>query len=281
MEPFYKNNNYTLYLGDCIQTMDLLIQQQKKFNLIFADPPYFLSNGGTSMHSGKRVKVDKGLWDKSKGFKEDYEFTHKWISCCHQLLTDDGVIWISGTFHNIHIVGFVLQRLGFKILNEISWLKPNAPPNLACRSFAHAHETLLWARKNNRSKHTFNYELMKRWDQSNDVLKSPDRQMRSVWSIPLTPQQEKKFGKHPTQKPQELLRRVILSSSNPKDLILDPFCGSGTTGVVAVCYGRHFIGIDETKSFLQLAQKRITAAQNNNDSNFASMGSPLFEQISI
>ncbi len=191
------------------------------------------------------------------------------------------MIWISGTFHNIYIVGFVLQKLGFKILNEIAWLKPNAPPNLACRSFAHAHETLLWAKKNSKAKHSFNYELMKRWDQTNDALKNPNKQMRSVWSIPLASQQEKKFGKHPTQKPQELLRRVILSSSKSKDLILDPFCGSGTTGVVASCYGRHFIGIDKTKTFLQLAQKRIMAEQNNNDSNFSSIGNSSFEQISI
>ncbi len=191
------------------------------------------------------------------------------------------MIWISGTFHNIYIVGFVLQKLGFKILNEIAWLKPNAPPNLACRSFAHAHETLLWAKKNSKAKHSFNYELMKRWDQTNDALKNPNKQMRSVWSIPLVPQQEKKFGKHPTQKPQELLRRVILSSSKSKDLILDPFCGSGTTGVVASCYGRHFIGIDKTKAFLQLAQKRIMAEQNNNDSNFSSIEDFSFEQISI
>lgn len=281
MKPFYKNNNCILYSGDCIEAMDALIQQKQQFNLVFADPPYFLSNGGTSMHSGKRVTVDKGIWDKSQGLKKDYEFTRKWITRCRQLLTDDGVIWISGTFHNIYTVGFILQELGFKILNEISWLKPNAPPNLACRSFAHAHESLLWAKKNNKAKHTFNYELMKKWDQSNDVLKNPGKQMRSVWSIPLVPQQEKKFGKHPTQKPQELLRRVILSSSNPKNSILDPFCGSGTTGVVAVCHGRNFIGIDNNKAFLQLSQQRISDAQAKNDNNFFPINNSSFEQAPL
>lgn len=255
--PFHQSKKAVLLYGDSISLLDTLISDNKRFALIFADPPYFLSNGGTSVHAGKRVKVDKGKWDKSNGFDADYNFTYTWIKKCKKLLTDNGTIWISGTLHNIYLVGFVLQKLGLTILNDIEWFKPNAPPHLACRYFAHAHETLLWAKKSKKAKHTFNYEQMKKWQNNKDFIKNTDKQMRSVWAIPLTPQSEKKFGKHPTQKPEELLTRVILSSSNESDAVLDPFCGSGTTGVVAARYNRHFVGIDNDSDFLEIAQQRI------------------------
>jgi len=256
-EFYYKSKSAVLFQGDSNLILDKLIAKKRRFNLIFADPPYFLSNGGMSIHAGKRVKVDKGKWDKSNGFEADFEFTYKWIAKCQQLLTDNGTIWISGTLHNIHIVGYILQKLGFAILNDIEWFKPNAPPHLACRYFAHAHETLIWAKKSKKAKHTFHYETMKQWQSDKDFIKNENKQMRSVWVIPLTPKSEKLFGKHPTQKPEELLRRVILSTSNESDTVLDPFCGSGTTGAVAVAYGRNFIGIDNNSDFLKIASRRI------------------------
>lgn len=254
---FYTSETSTLLHGDSLLLLDKLYSNNERFDLIFADPPYFLSNGGMSVHAGKRVKVDKGDWDKSNGFSDDYKFTYAWIKKCRELLKDNGTIWISGTLHNIYMVGYVLQELGFPILNDIEWFKPNAPPHLACRYFAHAHETLLWAKKSKKAKHTFNYEQMKKWRSQKDFIKNENKQMRSVWAIPLTPQKEKKYGKHPTQKPEELLKRVILSSSNEGDMVLDPFCGSGTTGVIAVEYGRNFIGIDNNRNFLEIAKQRI------------------------
>jgi len=252
MKKFYSNKTIELYQGDCLEVLDKI--PKKSVTTIFADPPYNLSNGGITCHNGKVVSVNKGEWDKSKGFKKDFEFTYSWIKKCKELLNDNGTIWISGTPHNIYQVGFALQSLGFHILNEISWFKPNAPPNLACRCFAHAHETIIWAKKSKTSKHKFNYKKMKEWK---DVISPENKQMRSVWNIPFTPKSEKTQGKHPTQKPLELLRRIIISSSDKDDLILDPFNGSGTTGVVAKETGRRYVGIDKDKSYLELSKKRL------------------------
>lgn len=251
MEPPWR-----IVRGDCLSVLPKL--PTESVDLIFADPPYNLSNGGISCSGGKAVSVNKGDWDKSQGFEKDYEFTLEWIKACQRVLKPNGTIWISGTPHNIYRVGFALQSLGFHVLNEISWFKPNAPPNLACRCFAHAHETIIWARKSKDAKHTFNYELMKSWD---DRITPSGKQMRSVWCIPLTAQSEKSHGKHPTQKPIELLRRIIASSSNPGDLVLDPFSGSGTTGVAAVAMGRKYVGVELDQSFATLSEKRIAAAQ--------------------
>lgn len=241
-----------LFNGDCLKIMPSL--EKESFDLIFADPPYRLSNGGITCKSGKVSLVDKGDWDKSHGFEEDSKFTYKWIKLCKDLLKQDGTIWISGTPHSIFQVGYALQSLGFKIMNEIIWYKPNSPPNLTCKYFAHAHESLIWAKKENKSKHTFNYNLMKKWD---DKISPANKQMKSVWNIPLTPWREKQHGKHPTQKPLELLRRIILSTSNKGDLILDPFLGSGTTGVVAKRFDRRFVGIEIEKEFYELSKRRI------------------------
>jgi len=224
---------------------------------IFADPPYNLSNGGISCQAGKMVCVDKGDWDKSKGFEEDYKFTYEWIKACKDVLKPNGTIWISGTPHNIYKVGFALQSLGFHVLNEITWYKPNAPPNLACRCFAHAHETIIWAKKSKDAKQTFNYELMKKWD---DRISPSGKQMRSVWVIPLTSQAEKVHGRHPTQKPIELMKRIIASSSKPGDVILDPFSGSGTTGVAALTLGRKYWGIEKDETYLELTKRRLVTS---------------------
>ena len=248
---YFKKNEFTLYHADCNNALQEL--SPKSVDLIFADPPYFLSNGGITCKSGKMVSVNKADWDKSSGLEKDFEFTQNWLAACKRVLRDDGSIWISGTMHNIYQVGYALNKLDYKILNEIAWFKPNAPPNLSCRYFAHSHETLIWARKDKISRHLFNYSEMKDWD---DKLSPSGKQMKSVWSIPLTPPSEKYFGKHPTQKPLELLRRIITAASRKGDVVLDPFNGSGTTGVVAKELGRKYIGIDKEKDFLDLTIER-------------------------
>ena len=249
------HTQYKIKNQDCLKALDEI--EENSIDMIFSDPPYFLSNGGFSVQNGKMVSVNKGKWDKSNGFENDFKFTKEWILKCKKVLKENGTLWISGTQHIIYLVGYILQKNGFVILNDISWFKPNGPPHLACRYFTHSHETILWAKKSKKAKHTFNYELMKQWDKSNDIIKNKGTQMRSVWSIPLTPKIEKTFGKHPTQKPEELLRRIILSSTNKGDLILDPFCGSGTTGKVAVEFQRNFIGIEIDKNFCEISKKRI------------------------
>ncbi len=193
--------------------------------MIFADPPYFLSDEGFTCSGGERVPVDKGEWDRPKGFKQNVQFHKRWISLCRNILKEDGTIWISGTHHSIYICGYLLQKLDLDILNDIIWYKPNAPPNLSCRYFTHSHESIIWARKHDSSSHTFNYEYTKQHPFPKDSLKNPRKQMRSVWSIPTTPKSEKQHGSHPTQKPMALLNRIILSSTNKNDLVLDPFTG--------------------------------------------------------
>jgi len=252
---YYSNYDFNLYFGDNQEILPRF--ESNSVDLIFADPPYFLSNGGITCKAGKVVSVDKANWDKSKGFEKDLEFTQRWLSQSKRILKDNGSIWVSGTLHNIYKVGYSLQKLGFKILNEIIWYKSNAPPNISCRYFTHSHETLLWARKSPYVPHKYNYDLMKSWSSKSDKINFKDKQMRSVWQIPLTPSWEKEAGKHPTQKPIELLKRVILSSSNKGDLVLDPFNGSGTTGLVAKKYNRKYIGIDTEKEYLDLTLKRI------------------------
>ena len=223
--------------------------------MIFADPPYNLSNGGFSVHAGRRVSVNKGDWDKSKGFQKDLDFHITWVQACRRVLKPYGTIWISGTYHSIYQCGYALQLSGYHILNDISWYKPNASPNLSCRYFTASHETLLWARKEKKAKHVFNYEQMRAF--RNDLIHRQNKQMRSVWAIGTPKPEEKIFGKHPTQKPMELLKRIILSSTNPGDIILDPFAGSSTTGLVAILYDRKFIGIDNEKKYLELSKKRL------------------------
>ncbi len=257
IKEFYKSKNIRLFHDNCINVLNNL--PEKSVDMIFADPPYFLSNGGISCSAGKIVSVNKAEWDKSKGIDKDFQFTQEWINACRRVLKDNGTIWISGTMHNIYQVGYALQKANYKLLNEISWFKPNAPPNLSCRYFTHSHETILWARKHQKIAHTFNYELMKEW---NDKISPNGKQMRSIWNIPLTPMSEKTHGKHPTQKPIELLKRIILSSTKKGDVILDPFVGSGTTGVVAMMFNRKFIGIDKEKNFLKLTLKRIKAIKS-------------------
>lgn len=249
IKTFWDSDSSKLYLGNSIE----LLKQfpEESIDLIFADPPYNLSNNGTSVHAGKRVSVNKGDWDKSQGTENDFNFHNEWIAACRKVLKPNGSIWISGTYHSIYACGYALQIQGFRMLNDVAWYKPNAAPNLGCRMFTASHETLIWASKSTKSKHVFNYAEMREGSFPNDFIKNPGKQMRSVWSITTPGKSEKIHGKHPTQKPLSLLDRVIRASSNPGDTVLDPFCGSATTGVAAVLNGREFVGIDADEKYLE------------------------------
>ena len=246
---FFKNKNARLFLGDAVEILRGL--RAGSVDLVFADPPYGLSNGGFTCHAGKRVSVNKGAWDKSRGLENDFEFHSAWLEACRRVLKPDGGLWVSGTHHSIYACGFALQRGGWHILNEICWYKPNAAPHLACRMFAHSHETLIWARKTKSARHYFDYEGMRDGSFPKDIIKQESKQMRSVWAINTPAPREKQYGKHPTQKPFNLLERIVLATSEEGDLILDPFCGSATTGVAALSHGRRFIGIDSDQKYLE------------------------------
>lgn len=251
--PFFKSTDkaFTLLQGDCVE---LLNQFDFKFDMIFADPPYFLSNDGISVQSGKMVSVNKGDWDKSQGFEKDNEFNYNWLKACQNHLTENGTIWISGTFHNIFSVAQMLTELGFKILNCITWAKTNPPPNLSCRYFTHSTEFIIWARKSKKSSHYYNYELMKEINGGT--------QMKDVWNLPAIAPWEKSCGKHPTQKPLALLTRIILASTQKNAWILDPFTGSSTTGIAANLVNRRFLGIDREEEFLTISKNRKLEIEN-------------------
>lgn len=246
-KSYYKSQNrdFTLLHGDCFQ---LLKEFDFKFNCIFADPPYFLSNGGISVQSGKIVSVDKGEWDKANSTEEINDFNKQWLSLCRDKLKDNGTIWISGTYHNIFSVANCLTELGYKILNVITWVKTNPPPNISCRYFTYSTEFILWARKYEKKAHYFNYDLMK---QLND-----GKQMTDVWHLPSIARWEKSCGKHPTQKPLALLSRIIMASTQQCDWILDPFSGSATTGIAANLLSRRFLGIEQEESYIKMSKDR-------------------------
>lgn len=242
-----ENGSFSLINGDTFKVLKKI--EDKTFDIIFADPPYFLSNNGITCSGGKMISVNKGDWDKSLTLKEKHSFNKRWIKECYRILKDTGTIWISGTLHNIYSIGMALEESGFKILNNITWQKTNPPPNLACKTFTHSTEAILWARKDLKNvKYTFNYDAMKQMN--------ANKQMKDVWTTSLTKPSEKKQGKHPTQKPLEILDKIILASTKENDLILDPFCGSSTTGISAVKLGRKYIGIDNEKEYLDLSIRR-------------------------
>ncbi len=228
--------------------------EDNSIDAIFADPPYFLSNGGISVQSGKQVCVDKGDWDKGGTPEYIYEFNRNWLSLCRSKLKDDGTIWISGTHHNIHVVMRCLQEFGYKVLNTITWQKTDPPPNLSCKYFNFSTELIIWARKHEKKTHKFNYETMKQLNGGT--------QMTDVWRIPAVGRWEKNQGKHPTQKTLRLLYRIILASTNEGDTILDPFSGSGTTGIAANLLGRKYIGIEQDKKFCDLSLSRRAALED-------------------
>lgn len=236
---------FSLYQGDC---NEILKKFKGQFDLIFADPPYFLSNDGLSIQSGKIVSVNKGQWDKGENIDEIDAFNMRWITQAKEALKPTGSIMISGTYHNIFSLGRILQKLDFKILNIITWQKTNPPPNFSCRYLTHSTEQIIWARKSHKHKHIFNYEILKKLN--------GDKQMRDVWSFPAIAPWEKANGKHPTQKPLSLLVRLILMASNEDSLICDPFSGSSTTGIAANLLHRKFIGIEQESEFIQMSIAR-------------------------
>lgn len=265
-ELFYrsKDGNFILFKGDCREVLAAMKDKGYEIDLIYADPPYHLSNGGISCQSGKMVSVDKGKWDTSSGPEADHEFVLSWLDRCLDSLQKNGAIWVSGTHHVIFSAGFALQKLGAKILNTVVWEKTAPPPHLACRYYTHSHEFVLWARKTEKSKHVYHYAFEKEENggkQQKDIwfprnIEGGEETFPNHWRLGAPKKAEKALGKHPTQKPVELLDRIVRCSTNEGDLVLDPFCGSGTTGVAAIALGRRFIGVDLEEEYLELAKSR-------------------------
>ena len=241
-----------LITGDCIKEMSKIKDQS--VDMIFADPPYNLQLSKSLLRPDQtNVKGVNHSWDKFNSFEAYDKFTKEWLYQCKRILKDDGTIWVIGSYHNIYRVGAIIQNLGFWILNDIIWNKTNPMPNFKGNRFTNAHETIIWASKSKNSKYNFNYKAMK--------VGNDDKQMRSDWSLPICSGNEriKKSGKtlHPTQKPEFLLHRIIISSTKKNGKILDPFLGTGTTGVVAKRLGRKFIGIEKNKEYMRYAKHRI------------------------
>lgn len=253
IKSYYKSisRDFTLLHGDCFQ---LLREFDFKFNCIFADPPYFLSNGGISVHAGKIVSVNKGEWDKGKSQKEVMDFNMEWLNLCRDKLKDNGTIWISGTYHNIFSVANCLNALGYKILNVVTWAKTNPPPNISCRYFTYSTEFIIWARKSEKKAHYFDYNLMKHINGG--------KQMTDVWHLPAIAKWEKSNGKHPTQKPLMLLSRIIMASTKQGEWVLDPFSGSSTTGIAANLLGRRFLGIEQELEYVEMSKNRREELEN-------------------
>ena len=261
-----RGRDWALVQGDCIEKLEQF--PPCSVDLIFADPPYHLSNGGSTCRGGRRASVDKGAWDRSNGVVDDHAFQARWLAACRRVLKPSGTIWVSGTQHVIFSVGYAMQELGFHLLNTVTWFKPNAAPNLACRFFTHSTEILLWASpaRARPLAHRFNYRAMKAvtGKQMRDLWEVTERPEpggeQVVWSLPTPGPREKVLGRHPTQKPLALLDRVIAASASPGDLVIDPYCGSGTTGVAAVNAGCRFVGFDSDREYLELSARRIWAA---------------------
>ncbi len=249
---YFSSADFTLFHGDCVEIIRTLDISP---SVVFADPPYFLSNGGQTIRAGQIVSVDKGDWDQLQGNQTVMEFNYQWISAVRNIMPANGTIFISGTSHNIHSVAMVLSELGFKIINEIVWEKTNPPPGFARNRLVDSFETIIWARKDEKTPHYFNYDLAKKLNGS--------KQMKNVWQFPAAAPWEKEHGKHPTQKPCSLLSRIILTASKPGDIILDPFCGSGTTGFVANLFDRKFVGIDLDAAYLDTSRNRKQALDAN------------------
>lgn len=249
IEKYYEEKDFDLIHGDCNKILSAI--KSKSIDMIFADPPYFLSGSGITCQSGKMVSVNKAQWDKKIDINQKHKFNKKWIKKCKRVLKDDGTIWISGTMHNIYSIGVALEQEGFKIINNITWRKTNPAPNISCRAFTHSTETILWAKKDlKKSKHKFNYEIMK--------SENNNKQMKDVWETSATKKTEKIGGYHPTQKPFEILSRIIKASTEEGDIVLDPFSGSGTTGVACKQINRKYIGIEKVQEYLEITLKRIS-----------------------
>lgn len=251
MDSYFERDKFQLFHGD---TMDILNSLDKKVDVIFADPPYFLSKGFIMRAKGRVKCFDKGKWDKVRPLSEVNDFNMKWLSLCRNLLKDNGTIWVSGTYHNIYSVANCMVELGYKILNVIVWCKPDAPLTLSDSHFNFSAEYIIWARKYKDKRHFYNIDLM--------TSINGGKRMSDVWNIPTTGLWEKTCGKHPTQKPLRLMYRIILSSTQEGDIVLDPFAGSCTTGITSNLLGRSFIGIDQDKDYLDLGIKRKLEIEN-------------------
>ena len=242
-----------LHNVDCLEFMKSL--PADSIDCIWTDPPYLLSNDGITCVAGRMVKVNKGEWDRSRGVDLDHEFNRTWLAACHRVLKPAGAIWVSGTLHVYLSVGMAMQQLGFRILNDIVWEKPAPPPNRGCRCFTHSTEILLWAtkaKKGSKDRHKFNYQAMKE--------ENAGKQMKSVWRFSTPSDEEKRLGKHPTQKPLALIARCLRATTDSGDLIFDPFSGSGSSGVAALKLGRHFVGCEQDKTYAALAARRLNEA---------------------
>jgi modification methylase len=253
--PFQGSASGRIIVGDCVAQMAAL--PAASIDLVFADPPYNLQlKGDLKRPDDSRVDAVDDDWDKFASFAEYDAFTRAWLAACRRLLKPAGTLWVIGSYHNIYRVGAILQDLGFWILNDVVWRKSNPMPNFRGRRFTNAHETLIWAAREQTSRYTFNYEALKAGNE--------DVQVRSDWTLPLCTGEERLKHQdgaklHPTQKPEALLARAILAASRPGDVVLDPFFGTGTTGAVAKRLGRSFIGIEREKSYARAAEQRIAA----------------------
>ena len=249
-----------IFHGDSLEVMAAI--PDDSVDCIWTDPPYFLSNDGITCVAGRMVKVNKGEWDRSQGLENDHQFNLTWLSECYRILKPAGTIWVTGTLHVYLSVGMAMMQVGFRILNDIIWQKPNPPPNLGRRCFTHSTELILWAtkaKKGSKHRYTFHYDDMR--------AENGGKQMKNVWQFPAAGRDEKTFGKHPTQKPVALIERCLRASTNPGDLVFDPFAGSGATGVAALSMGRTFIGCERESEFVDLIIRRV--------SNVRFEGSPL------
>ena len=258
MNPYWQSNDKLsrLYLSDALELMASI--DDNSIDCIWTDPPYFLSNDGITCVAGRMVKVNKGDWDRSKGLENDHEFNRTWLAECHRILKPAGTIWVTGTIHVYLSVGMAMLQLGYRILNDIIWEKPNPPPNLGRRCFTHSTETILWATKatkGSKHRHTFNYDVMRE--------ENGGRQMKTVWKIPPAGRDEKEHGKHPTQKPVALIKRCIKASTNPGDMVFDPFTGSGATGVAALTLSRKFLGAEVHEEFALVSRSRLNMVEGN------------------
>ncbi|WP_201548691.1 DNA-methyltransferase [Psychrobacter sp. Pi2-1] len=251
------NSDFNLLKGDCLTVIP---QLDNNVDMVFADPPYFLSNDGLTVKNGKVQSVNKGQWDKLVSDNDAYVFTYEWLSAVREKMADNATLWVSGTHHNIFTLGRILPQLGFKILNVITWEKTNPPPNFSCRFFTHSTEFIIWARKHPKVPHYFDYDLMKRLNN--------DKQMKDVWRLPAIAKWEKSCGRHPTQKPLALLAQIILASTKKNAVVLDPFSGSATTGIASNVLGRQFIGIEQEAEYLQLSQARYEDLQQEGRKEF-------------
>ena len=252
--PFWTSvdGDSSLYHADALEFLAAI--RSDSVDCIWTDPPYLLSNDGFTCVAGKRVKVNKGEWDRSQGIELDHEFNTRWLAECYRVLKPSGTIWVTGTLHVYLSVGMAMLQLGYRILNDIAWEKPNPPPNLGCRCFTHSTETILWATKapkGSKHKYTFNYGEMRQ--------DAGGKQMKTVWRIPPAGKDEKQFGKHPTQKPVALIDRCIRASTHKGDLVVDPFAGSGATAVVCLRLERRFLVNDREAQYVEMTQRRLRA----------------------